>query len=71
MTLFDLTLTLLFSYIRSILICYLAHPLGSLLANFGLAALIGPVSVADKARSEDFDIWADLTLTSDHQRISF
>ena len=35
--------------IKSILICYLLHPLGSLLAEFGSAAVINLVSVADKA----------------------
>ena len=30
--------------------------LGSLLAEFGLAAVIRPVSVADKAKSDDFDL---------------
>ena len=40
----------------SILICYILHCLGSLLAEFGLAAVISPVSVADKAKSDDFDL---------------
>ena len=61
-TLFDLTLTfadllpLTFALlsIRSILICYLLHRLGSLLAQFRLVAGISPVSVADKAKSDDF-----------------
>ena len=42
--------------IRSILICYLFHHLGSLLAKFGFAAVISPVSGADKAKSEGFDL---------------
>ena len=49
--------------IRSILICYLLHPLGSLLAKFGLAAVISPVPVADEAKSDDCDLWSDLDLT--------
>ena len=36
--------------------CYLLHPLGSLLAEFWLAAVISPVSVVDKAKSGDFDL---------------
>ena len=51
--------------IRSILICYLLNPLGSLLAEFGLAAVISPVSVADEAKSDVFDLWPDLDLTCD------
>ena len=30
--------------------------LGSRLAEFGLAAVISPVSIADKAKSEDFEL---------------
>ena len=41
---------------RPILIFYLLHPLGSLLAKFGFAAVISPVSEADKAKSDDFDL---------------
>ena len=41
--------------IRSILIYYIFHPLGSLLAKFGLLAVISPILVADKAKSSDFD----------------
>ena len=51
--------------IRSILIWYLLHPLGSVLEKFGLAVVISPVSVADKAKSNDFDIWPDLDLARD------
>ena len=47
------------------MICYFLHPLKSLLAKFGFAAVIGPVSVGDKAKSDDFDLWPDLDLTCD------
>ena len=46
--------------IKSILIWYLLHSLGGLLAECGLTAFISPVSVADKARSDDFDFWPDM-----------
>ena len=63
-TLFDLTLTLVWPWpllsISSMLICYVLHCIGSLLAESGLAAVISPVSVADKAKSDDFDLWPDL-----------
>ena len=48
---------------RAILICYLLHHLGSPFAKFGFAAFISPVSGADKAKSNDFDLWPDLDLT--------
>ena len=48
---------------RSILICYLLHPLGNLLAELGLAVVISPVPVADKAKNDDFELWPDLDLT--------
>ena len=35
------------------------------MAEFGLTAVISPVSVADKAKSDDFDLWPDLDLTCD------
>ena len=38
---------------------------GSLLAEFGLAAVFCPVSVAVKAKSDDFDLWPNLDLTCD------
>ena len=47
------------------LIYYLLYPLVSLLTKFGLAAVISPVSVADKAKSDDFDPLPDLDLTCD------
>ena len=49
----------------SVLICYLLNPLGSLLADFGLKAVISPVSVADKAKNQSFDLWPGLDLTCD------
>ena len=51
--------------IRPILIYYLPCPLGRLLAKFVLAAVVSSVSVADKAKSDDFSIWPDLDLTYD------
>ena len=36
---------------------------------FGLAAFISPVSVADEAKSDDFDLSPDLNLTCDLYRI--
>ena len=66
MALFDLTWTLL--SIRPILICHLLHPLESLLTRFGLAVVISPVSVADKAKSDD---WTGLDLTIDLLRSFF
>ena len=36
--------------------CYLLHPLGSLLAELGLEAAISPVSGADKVKSDDFGL---------------
>ena len=51
--------------IRPILIYYLLNSLGSLWAKFVLPAVIGPVSVADKAISTGFDLWHDLDLTCD------
>ena len=49
---------------RSTLICYL-HLLESLLAEFGLVAVISPVSVAHKAKSDGFDLGPYLDLTYD------
>ena len=37
-----------------ILICYLLELLGSPLAKLGFAAVVSPVSVTDKAKSDDF-----------------
>ena len=36
--------------------------LGKFFEKFGLAAFISPVSVADKTKSDDFDLWPDLDL---------
>ena len=47
------------------LIYCLPYLLGTLLAKLGLAAVIIPVSVADKAKSDDFELWPDLDLTCD------
>ena len=54
--------------IRPILIYCLLYPLGSFSAKFGLAAVVSPVSGADKAKSNAFGIWPDLDLTSDFLR---
>ena len=35
------------------------------MAKFGLAAVVSPVSVADKEKSDDFDLCYDLDLTYD------
>ena len=35
---------------------YFLPPLGSLLAKFWLAAIIGPASVSDNAKRDDFDL---------------
>ena len=59
-TLFDLTLTLTFAYLKPILLCYLLHPLGSLMAEFGFAAVCSPVSVT--IRQKVMILTADLTL---------
>ena len=48
------------------LIYYYIHPLGSLLAKFGFTTVVSPVSVADKEKSDDFDLWPDLNLTREH-----
>ena len=39
--------------LRPILLYYLLHPLGTLLTEFGFAAVISPVSLADKVKSDD------------------
>ena len=44
---------------------YMLRPLESILAKIRFAALIILVSIADKAKSDDFDLWADLELTCD------
>ena len=48
--------------IRPIFICYLFHPLGSLLSKFGFTTVVGPVLVADE-KSDDSELWPDLDLT--------
>ena len=54
-TLIDLILASTFILtIRPILIRYLLLPLRSILAEFGFAAVISPVSVAHKAKSDCF-----------------
>ena len=55
-TLFELTLTLTFTYYKAHTYISPFYPLGSLLAKLGLAAVISPVSVADKVKSDDFDL---------------
>ena len=52
----DLNLDLYLVGIRPNLICYLLHPLGSILADVGFSDIISPVSVADKAKHDDFDL---------------
>ena len=52
----DLELHLYLVPIRSILICYIVHPLGSVLAKFGLVAVFSLVEVANKAKRSDFDL---------------
>ena len=42
------------------LICYLSHHVRDLLAKFGFAALISPVYVADKAKSDGFELYLDM-----------
>ena len=47
--------------VRSILIYYLLRSLGCVLAKFGLTAVISPVPVADKAKSDDLIFYLTLT----------
>ena len=49
--------------------CYLPYPLEGLLAKLELAAVIIPVTVADNAKSDDFDLLPDIDLTCDFLRI--
>ena len=49
--------------IRPILLCYFFNRFVSFLAEFGSAAAISSVSVADKAKSDGFGLWPDLNLT--------
>ena len=51
------------------LICNLPYALGSLLAKFGWADVISPGGIADKAKSDDFDIWPHFDLVCDLLRI--
>ena len=46
-------------------ICYLFHPLGSLLAKFGFAAVISLIPVANNVKSDDFYLWPDIDPTCD------
>ena len=55
--------------IMSILLCYLLHHLGSLLAIIGFAAVVSPILEASKAKSGDFDLWPDINLTCDLLKI--
>ena len=48
---------------RPILLWYLVHPFGSILAKFEFAADISPVLIADEVKSDDFGIRPDLDLT--------
>ena len=57
--------------IEPILLCCLLRPTGGLLAEFGFAAIISPVSVADKAKSDNFDRWPDLGLPCNVFKIFF
>ena len=45
--------------------CYLVHPLRSLLARFGLATVFSLVSVADKSKTDylNFDVTCDVLRT--------
>ena len=52
-------------------ICHLFNPLGNLLAEFGFVSVISPVSVPDKAASDDFDLRADLDLICELINILF
>ena len=51
--------------IQFILICYLLHTLGSLMAKFGIATVLSPISEADEVNSDDFDLWPNIDLTCD------
>ena len=59
------TLVKTHSYIRPIVICCLLHRLGSLLAKLCFEAVINPVSVADKTKSDDFELRPDVGLVRD------
>ena len=56
----DLTRPWALLSIRSILIHCLFLPLGTLLVKCGFAAVIIPLSVANKAKSDYFDVWLNL-----------
>ena len=61
-TFFDLTLILNFTLKLKVHIYMLPfYPLGSLLAKFGFAVVISSVSVTDKAKSNNFNLWPDMT----------
>ena len=72
-TLFDMTLTFTWHKTHAYTLCLKAYtlpkgrlrPLEGLLAEFGVAAAICTVSVADRAKDDDFELWRDLNLTCD------
>ena len=55
----------LYLVLSPILIYYILHPPLSLLAKFGCLAAFSPVSVADKAKIDEFYLRTDLDLTCD------
>ena len=51
---------------------HLIHPFGSFLAKSGsVAAVVSPASAVNAAKSDNFDIWHDLDLTSDILKFLF
>ena len=56
--------------INPILIPTLPPSLDKLLSKFGFVAVISPVSVANKAKSDDLDLWRDLDLACDLLRFN-
>ena len=56
--------------IRPLPMHYLFLTLRSVLAKFGFAAVISPVSVADKAKSDGSELWTDLDVACDLLRKS-
>ena len=55
-TLFVITLHLAFAYYKTFFAVCVLHLLRSILAKFGLAPVISPVSVSDKAERDDFGL---------------
>ena len=51
---------------KGLFISYLLHSFGSLLAKFGFKLVNSPVSVAKKAKSDDFDLWPEHDLLAEH-----